>query len=98
MEILGGEPPWGCMDELRFSCRTDWQSVLRFIQAGTSRALAQCPQVFEREDARVVSIAPGDLIGVMANRRDGQRFEGRKFGGFENAKGVGGLHPILVAT
>src|ERR1700730_11693644 len=51
-------------------------------------ALAECPQVFQGEDARIVTVAPGDLVGVKPNRRDADGFEGHKFLGAKHAEGV----------
>src|SRR5688500_14583646 len=64
----------------------------------TLRALAQLAQVFEREDAGVVPVAPGDLIGVMADRREGRRPQRRQLGRFEDAEGIHGLDALLAAA
>src|SRR3954470_19832732 len=49
--------PWECMGE------SPGVFVLIFER------LAQFAQVFERVDAGVVGVAPGDLVGVIADRR-----------------------------
>src|SRR5437588_12947796 len=63
-EIFGGGPPWGCMRVLRISDASGGTGVgSRVLRA--LRALAQLPEVLQGEDARVVAVTPGDLIGVM---------------------------------
>src|SRR5215203_1542503 len=51
-----GAAPGGCM---------------RLLLGLTFRALTELPEVFEGEDAGVVAVAPGDLVGVVADRVDG---------------------------
>ena len=44
--------------------------------------------MFEREQPRVVAIAPGDLVRVVTDRGDAHRFERRQLGGLEDAEWI----------
>src|SRR5438046_8058802 len=59
------------------------------------RAFAQAPQVFEREQARVVAVAPSDLVRVVADRRDADGLQRRQFTRLENAQRIGWLFALL---
>src|SRR5262245_42009430 len=60
-DSFGVTPPWWCMSI------SGGQSVVR---------PAQVAKVFESVNARVVSVVPGDLVGVVADGRHGDRAGG----------------------
>src|SRR5437868_14851055 len=62
------------------------------------RALAQIPEVLQGEDARVVAVTPGDLIGIVPDWRDRDGAERFQFGGLDEAERVGGLDALLAAA
>src|SRR5262249_17931138 len=64
----------------------------------TLRTLAQRAEVFEREQAGVVAIAPGDLVGVAADRRHRDRRQRYEFVRLEDAERVGRLNALLAAA
>src|SRR6266581_2249598 len=75
-------------------CDLQWGSTW-FNALGT---LAQLPVMFQGVDAGIVAVAPGDLIGVVANRRQGRRPQRRQFGGLDHAERVGRLQTLLAAA
>src|SRR5262245_29688952 len=58
VSFAAGPAPWGC---------------IRYSPGVGSDRLAQLAQVLERVDAGVVAVSPGDLVGVVADRRHGRR-------------------------
>src|SRR4051794_6043116 len=79
-EIFWGAPPGGCMVV----------SSVRLAQDAL-RALTQRPEVFEGKDAAVVAVAPGDLVGVAADRLHPQRPERHQLARLEDVERVGRL-------
>src|SRR2546423_990967 len=69
-----------------------------FLFSGTNRALTQRPQMFQREDAGIVAVAPDDLVGIAAHARHGDGRERNEFAWFEEAKGVGRLLALVAAA
>src|SRR5437016_4346967 len=62
------------------------------------RALTQFPEAFEGVNPRVMSIAPGDLIGVVTDRRHGHWSEWHQFIGLQDPKRILGLGTFLTTT
>src|SRR5262245_7271660 len=58
----------------------------------------QGAEILEREDARVVAVAPDDLVAVDADRLEAQRLERRQLARFEDVKRVGRRAPLLATT
>src|SRR6476659_7578894 len=52
-------------------------------------ALAELAQVVEREQPRVVAVAPGDAVGVVADRLDLRRLERHQLARLQDAQRVG---------
>src|SRR6266542_2353440 len=69
-----------------------WSFLLTF------GALAQRAQVFQGEDAGIVAIAPGDLVGVAADRRHGDGSQGLQFFRLEDSEGVGRLLALFATA
>jgi hypothetical protein len=78
-----------------FSCAACGLARGRYAASGT---LTQTPQILEREYARVVAVAPDDLIAVIADRLDPYRFKRLQLTWLEEAKRVGRLQAFLAAT
>src|SRR5262245_31854156 len=60
-------------------------------------ALAQLPQQLQRVNAGVVAVAPGDLVGVLADRRQADGAQRRQLAGLEDAERVRRLLALLAA-
>ena len=61
-------------------------------------AFTQLPQMFEREQAGVVAVAPGDFVGVLTDRRDADRLQWGQLGGLEDAKRIRRLLALIAAA
>src|SRR6476661_2498701 len=83
-----GPAPWGCMGE--FS---------RWWRDSIADRLAQLAEVFERVDAGVVAVVPGNFVGVVSDRRHGDRPRraGLQFARRQDAERIGRLLPLLAA-
>src|SRR3954447_1526921 len=64
----------------------------------TLLALAELPQVIEGEQPRVVAVAPGDAVGVIADRLDRLGRERHQLARLQDAEGVGRGGPLLAAA
>src|SRR5262245_34017511 len=74
-------------------------SAKRMFSLSTAfRTLTQLPQILEREDARIVSVAPGDLVGVVADRVDAERLERGQLGGLQDTERIGRLGVFVAAS
>src|SRR5262249_3406638 len=62
------------------------------------RALAHGAQVFKGVDANIVAIAPGNLVGIVADGRHAYRLKGHQLAGLEEAQRVGRLSPSGETT
>src|SRR5205085_8537179 len=69
-----------------------WSFLLTF------GALAQRAQVFQGEDAGIVAIAPGDLVGVAADRRHGDGSQRLQLFRLEDSEGVGRLLALFATA
>src|SRR5262245_19804007 len=75
-------PPGGCMK----------------VVLSESVAAAQLAEVFQGVQAGVVAVAPGDLVGVIADRGHAQRLERRQLTRLEDAERVGRLVALLATA
>src|SRR6516162_3048942 len=78
-EIFWGIPPGGCMSRLQGTGNREQGtesatsvpcSLFPVPYLRAFRALTQASQMFEGVNAAVVAVAPGDLVGVAADRLD----------------------------
>ena len=64
----------------------------------TFRTAAKRAQIIEAEYSGVVSIRPGDPVGIAADRIDSLDLKGRDFGRFKNTKWINRFLSLFLAT
>src|SRR5262249_1867693 len=69
-----------------------------FILLLTFGALAQRAQMFQGVDAAIVAVAPGNLVGVAADRRHGDGGQRRQLLRLEDLERIGRFFAFLPAA